>query len=231
MRERRTVSDDGGRSPGRPGSGKGTQAPILAQALGVPILASGDLLRAAVAAGHAARPRGRSLHEPRPARPGRHDRPGLPRSPRRSPTPASGRSSTASRGLGSRRRRSIARWPRAGRRGRSGDLHRRSRPRTSSGGCPIAGSARPTATSTTSSRTRRSSDAVCDLDGSELVQRPDDDEATVRARMNGADPAAPRGRRSLPRGRRPPDRRRSGIDLRGQRPSSPRPRDRAHGRD
>jgi adenylate kinase len=38
---------------GAPGAGKGTQAPILAEALGVPILASGDLLRAAAAAGTA----------------------------------------------------------------------------------------------------------------------------------------------------------------------------------
>ena len=36
---------------GAPGAGKGTQAPILARRLGVPVLASGDLLRAAVAAG------------------------------------------------------------------------------------------------------------------------------------------------------------------------------------
>jgi adenylate kinase len=36
---------------GAPGAGKGTQAPIVAGALGVPILASGDLLRSAVAAG------------------------------------------------------------------------------------------------------------------------------------------------------------------------------------
>lgn len=35
---------------GAPGAGKGTQAPILASRLGVPILASGDLLRSAVAA-------------------------------------------------------------------------------------------------------------------------------------------------------------------------------------
>lgn len=35
---------------GAPGAGKGTQAPILAERLSVPILASGDLLRAAVAA-------------------------------------------------------------------------------------------------------------------------------------------------------------------------------------
>jgi adenylate kinase len=36
---------------GAPGAGKGTQAPIVAGALGIPILASGDLLRSAVAAG------------------------------------------------------------------------------------------------------------------------------------------------------------------------------------
>ncbi len=35
---------------GAPGAGKGTQAPVLAKRLGVPVLASGDLLRAAVAA-------------------------------------------------------------------------------------------------------------------------------------------------------------------------------------
>jgi adenylate kinase len=36
---------------GAPGAGKGTQAPVLAERLGVPVLASGDLLRAAVVAG------------------------------------------------------------------------------------------------------------------------------------------------------------------------------------
>jgi adenylate kinase len=35
---------------GPPGAGKGTQAPVVAEHLGVPVLASGDLLRAAVAA-------------------------------------------------------------------------------------------------------------------------------------------------------------------------------------
>src|SRR5689334_9390952 len=35
---------------GAPGAGKGTQAPVLARHLDVPVLASGDLLRAAVAA-------------------------------------------------------------------------------------------------------------------------------------------------------------------------------------
>ena len=36
---------------GAPGAGKGTQAPVLARDLDVPVLASGDLLRTAVAAG------------------------------------------------------------------------------------------------------------------------------------------------------------------------------------
>jgi adenylate kinase len=36
---------------GSPGAGKGTQAPVLSRHLGVPVLASGDLLRAAVARG------------------------------------------------------------------------------------------------------------------------------------------------------------------------------------
>jgi adenylate kinase len=38
---------------GAPGAGKGTQAPVIAEHLGVPILGSGALLRAAVAAGTA----------------------------------------------------------------------------------------------------------------------------------------------------------------------------------
>src|SRR5258707_13377622 len=38
---------------GAPGAGKGTQAPALAARLGVPVLASGDLLRTAVAQGTA----------------------------------------------------------------------------------------------------------------------------------------------------------------------------------
>ncbi len=36
---------------GAPGAGKGTQAPLLAKRLGVPVLASGDLLRTEVASG------------------------------------------------------------------------------------------------------------------------------------------------------------------------------------
>jgi adenylate kinase len=36
---------------GKPGAGKGTQAPLLAESLGVPTLATGDVLRSAVRAG------------------------------------------------------------------------------------------------------------------------------------------------------------------------------------
>jgi adenylate kinase len=36
---------------GAPGAGKGTQAPLLAKRLSVPVLASGDLLRTEVATG------------------------------------------------------------------------------------------------------------------------------------------------------------------------------------
>jgi adenylate kinase len=65
---------------GKPGSGKGTQAPLLAKKLGVPTLATGDVLRGAVRAGtrlgleagiHGPRrPRARLSHP-------RHRRPGL----------------------------------------------------------------------------------------------------------------------------------------------------------
>jgi len=55
-------------------------------------------------------------------------------------------------------------------------------------------------------------DARCDLDGSELVQRADDEEATVRARMAPAGPAAPRGGRPLPASRHPDHGRRPAAD-------------------
>ena len=120
---------------------------------------------------------------PRPARPARRPR---RRDPRRLPPDA-----RPGRGP----RRGARRAPAAGSTGRSTSS---CRPRTSSPGWPIAGSAPRTATSTTSSRTRRRSRVVCDLDGSELVQRADDREDTVRARIAAADAAARRGRRPLP---------------------------------
>jgi adenylate kinase len=44
---------------GKPGAGKGTQAPKIADALGVPTLATGNVLRAAVKLGT---PRGKGVH-------------------------------------------------------------------------------------------------------------------------------------------------------------------------
>ena len=65
---------------------------------------------------HAARPRGRSLHEPRPARARTTRSSASSSTASSSPTPAAARSSTASRGRASRPRRSIAPSPSAGRR-------------------------------------------------------------------------------------------------------------------
>ena len=48
---------------GPPGAGKGTQGERIAQPLGIPKLATGDVLRAAVSRGHAAGPRGQVAME------------------------------------------------------------------------------------------------------------------------------------------------------------------------
>ena len=53
---------------GKPGAGKGTQAPLLAAALGVPTLATGDVLRAAIRDGTPLGPRGQGIHGPRRSR-------------------------------------------------------------------------------------------------------------------------------------------------------------------
>ena len=199
---------------GAPGAGKGTQAPAVAAHLGAPILASGDLLRAAVAAGTRAGARGRPLHEPRPAGARRDDRAGLPRPPagarraqRRDP-----RRLPADHGPGrGARRRARGRGPQ----GRPASCTSTSRSRTSCAAWRAAGSAPPTAMSTTSPPTRRRSRGVCDIDGSPLHQRADDAEATV-ARLDGpAGPAAARGRRALPPPRRPPRRSTAGTRIDG----------------
>ena len=148
--------------------------------------------------------------------PGRDDRPGLPRPARAARRP--GRRDPrrlppdAGPGRGARRR---ARRGRPA--GRSGDLHRRPDrgPRPADGQPPDLHGERPRLQPRVEPAAR--ADSVCDIDGSPIVQRPDDDEETVRARMTRADPAAPRRRRALPRGRRPADRRRPGADRRRQR--------------
>ena len=131
---------------------------------------------------HAARTRGRSLHESRSARSGRHHRARLPRSargagrrqrgdPRRLPA-------DEGPGRGARRRAGRSRPPRRPRRATS-----TSRSRTSSSAWPTAGSAPPTATSTTSSRTRPQSTRSATSTARTSSSAPDDAEETVRARM------------------------------------------------
>ena len=166
---------------GAPGAGKGTQAPVLAQALGVPILASGDLLRAAAAAGtplgrEADRYMSRGQLVPddtmvrvfleRLEKPDATDGAVLDGFPR-------------TRVQAVALDRALAQ---AGRRVdraifidvETEDLVRRMSNRricTANGHVYNLSSNPPR------------SDEICDLDGSPLVQRPDDDEETVRARM------------------------------------------------
>jgi adenylate kinase len=166
---------------GAPGAGKGTQAPILAQALGEPILASGDLLRAAVAAGTALgreadryMSRGQLVPDDTMVRVflDRLEKPdaragaildGFPRT--RVQADALDRALEAA---GRRVERAIFIDV------EPEDLIRRMSNRricTANGHVYNLRSNPPEV------------DNLCDLDGSELVQRPDDDEVTVRARM------------------------------------------------
>jgi adenylate kinase len=166
---------------GAPGAGKGTQAPVLAKHLGVPVLASGDLLRAAVAAGT---PLGREadrymsrgqlvpdetivrvfldrLKEPDAVAGAVLD--GFPRT--RVQAEALDRAlAAAGRQVDRTLFIDVA----------TEDLVKRMANRricTANGHVYNLASNPPLV------------DAVCDIDGSEIVQRPDDNEETVRARM------------------------------------------------
>ena len=166
---------------GAPGAGKGTQAPVLAKHLDVPVLASGDLLRAAVTAGT---PLGREadrymsrgqlvpdetivrvfldrLKEPDAVAGAVLD--GFPRT-----RVQAGALDRALAAAGRRVDRTlfidVA----------TEDLVKRMANRricTANGHVYNLASNPPLV------------DAVCDIDGSEIVQRPDDNEETVRARM------------------------------------------------
>jgi adenylate kinase len=167
---------------GSPGAGKGTQAPVLARHLGVPVLASGDLLRAAVAAGtplgrEADRymSRGQLVPDDTIVRVflERLDQPdarvgaildGFPRT-RVQAEALDAALADAGRKVDRTIFIDVA----------TEDLVRRMANRricTANGHVYNLASNRPL------------TDMVCDLDGSPLVQRPDDHEATVRARMN-----------------------------------------------
>jgi adenylate kinase len=166
---------------GAPGAGKGTQAPVLAERLGIPVLASGDLLRTAVAAGtplgrEAERymSRGQLVPDETIVRVflDRLEQPdarvgaildGFPRT--RIQAEALDRVlDEAGRRVDRAIYIDVA----------TEDLVRRMANRRI---CKANGHVY-----NLSSNPPRA-DSICDIDGSEIIQRPDDDEATVRARM------------------------------------------------
>jgi adenylate kinase len=166
---------------GAPGAGKGTQAPVLAQALGIPILASGDLLRAAAAAGTPlGREADRYMSRGQLVPDDTMVRVFLERLEK-----PDAREGAILDGFPRTRVQAVAldrALAEAGRRVdraifidvETEDLVRRMSHRricTANGHVYNLASNPPL------------HDAICDLDGSPLVQRPDDDEATVRARM------------------------------------------------
>jgi adenylate kinase len=166
---------------GSPGAGKGTQAPVLSRHLGVPVLASGDLLRTAVAKGTALgreadrfMSRGQLVPDETIVRVflDRLEQPdasdgaildGFPRTRIQAEA-----LDTALTEAGRRVDRTIFIDV------ETEDLVRRMANRricTANGHVYNLASNPPLV------------DSVCDLDGSPIVQRPDDDETTVRARM------------------------------------------------
>jgi adenylate kinase len=167
---------------GSPGAGKGTQAPVLAAHLGVPVLASGDLLRTAVANGTALgreadryMSRGQLVPDETIVRVflDRLEQPdaqvgaildGFPRT-RVQAEALDAALAEAGRKVDRTIFIDVA----------TEDLVRRMANRricTANGHVYNLASNRPLV------------EGVCDLDGSPLVQRPDDQEATVRARMS-----------------------------------------------
>ena len=166
---------------GSPGAGKGTQAPVLSRHLGVPVLASGDLLRTAVARGTALgreadrlMSRGQLVPDDTIVRVflDRLEQPdaregaildGFPR------TRVQAEALDAALAEAGRRVDRTIYIDVA-----TEDLVRRMANRricTANGHVYNLASNPPLV------------DSICDLDGSPIVQRPDDDEATVRARM------------------------------------------------
>jgi adenylate kinase len=167
---------------GAPGAGKGTQAPVLARHLDVPILASGDLLRAAVAANTAlGREADRYMSKgqlvpdetivqvflDRLARPDAREGAILDGFPRTRVQAAA--LDRALESAGRRVDRAIlVDVP-------TEDLISRMANRRI---CTDNGHVYNLASNPPSQA------GICDIDGSKLVQRPDDEEATVRARMS-----------------------------------------------
>lgn len=166
---------------GSPGAGKGTQAPVLSRHLGVPVLASGDLLRTAVAKGTALgreadrfMSRGQLVPDEtivrvfldRLEQPDAQDGAILDGFPR---TQVQAEALDAALAEAGRRVDRTIFIDVA-----TEDLVRRMANRricTANGHVYNLASNPPRV------------DSICDIDGSPIIQRPDDDEATVRARM------------------------------------------------
>jgi adenylate kinase len=166
---------------GSPGAGKGTQAPVLSRHLGVPVLASGDLLRTAVAKGTALgreadrfMSRGQLVPDEtivrvfldRLEQPDARDGAILDGFPRTRIQAEALDAALAEAGRQVDRTIFID--------VATEDLVKRMANRricTANGHVYNLASNPPRV------------DSICDLDGSPIIQRPDDDEATVRARM------------------------------------------------
>ena len=204
---------------GAPGAGKGTQAPLLAERLGIPVVATGDLFRAAVRDGTPLGIEARRYMDAGSSSPTR-SRCDSSSSGSAARTRPRASSSTASRGRRSRPRPSTRRSPSAAR-GSPPPSSSTSRRTSSSGACRAAGSAGPPGTPTT----RRSSPprVAGRLRPRRLRAVP------ARGRPAGHDPGPDgpaarrprRGHRALPERRRPVDRRRpAGRSTRWPRPST-----------
>ena len=176
---------------GAPGSGKGTQAVPIANHLGLPIIATGDLFRAAAREGtpvgiEARRymDAGRLVPDDITIRP-------APRPARQAGRRAGAPSSMASRARARRPRRSTGSRRGGGARP-AGAAPSTCPSRTSCGGWPGGACARRTATRLNVTSNPPVVPGVCDIDGSPLIHREDD-----RRR-----PSAPGWRRRSRRSRR-----------------------------
>ena len=205
---------------GAPGAGKGTQAPLLAARLGIPVVATGDLFRAAVRDGTPLGLEARRYMDAGQLVPDeitvrllleRLTRPdaaagvildGFPRTGVQAGALDAALAERGAPGVGAAVlvdvppeelvRRMSGRWV-----------------------CRAAGPSLPR-----ESPARRTSPGICDLDGSELYQRPDDRPETIRVAHGPAAGRARRGHRALPDLRRPADRRRPAAHRRRGRATS-----------
>jgi adenylate kinase len=176
---------------GPPGAGKGTQGERIAAALGIPKIATGDVLRAAVQGRDEARPRGQGLHGSR----GPRARCGHPRHHEGSARPA--RTGQGRHPRWRRAHRAAGRGPRDGHAGARPKGRCRSSSSTSPTNCSCRASpGAPTCDKTQKPFTGMRAGRACpDGCGGTLVRRKDDEPEAIRnrlARLPGADGAGAR---------------------------------------